>query len=553
VGASVLIFDYRGYGRSQGTPSEPGIMADARAARTWLAARAGLSENQIVLLGESIGCAVAVDLAADGARALVLQNAFSTLPDVAAHHYPCLPVRWLMRTRLDCLGKIGGYHGPLLQSHAERDSIVPIQLGRRLFEAAHEPKQFLVIAHRDHNDSLPPDYYHELAAFLAAPAAATAAEQETSPIRPEGPVETAHKSDQSPLPPAGIRQDRFGATADGLAVNRFTLRNRQGMLLRLISYGATVTELWVPDRNGKLDDVVLGFDNLRQYETQSPYFGCTAGRVAFRITDGKFTLDGKPFQLMINRPPHHLHGGIKGLSKVVWHGEPLASPAGPAVRFTHTSPDGDQGYPGTLRLAVLFTLTEQNELRIEYTATTDQPTPVNLTHHSYFNLAGAGSGTVLGHVLQLQAGRYTPLDDKLVPIGRIASVAGTPWDFRLPTAIGERMKPGSPVADGYDMAYVADRTGSDLARVALLDEPRSGRRLEVLSTEPAVIVYTGNYLDGTFRGKQGAIVSKHGGVCLETAHLPDSVNHPDFPSIILRPGQTYWQTCVYRFSARAPM
>ncbi len=206
VRASVLIFDYRGYGRSQGRPDEPGILADARAARAWLAARTGLGENQIVLLGESIGCAVAVDLAADGARALVLQNAFSSLPDVAAYHYPCLPVRWFMRTRLDCLAKIGGYRGPLLQSHAERDTIVPIQLGRRLFEAAHEPKQFLVIPKRDHNDSLPLDYYHALTAFLAGPAAPAAVDQATSPIRPERPVDAAHKLDQSPMPrPASAR------------------------------------------------------------------------------------------------------------------------------------------------------------------------------------------------------------------------------------------------------------------------------------------------------------------------------------------------------------
>jgi aldose 1-epimerase len=347
-----------------------------------------------------------------------------------------------------------------------------------------------------------------------------------------------------------IEKDRFGTTAEGAAVDRYTLRNAQGMTVRLITYGATVTELLVPDRQGKPADVALGFDNLAQYETQSPYFGCTAGRVAFRINQGKFTLEGKPYSLTINAAPHHLHGGVKGLSKVVWHAEPLSASAAPAVKFTHRSPDGDQGYPGNLDVTVVYTLTDENELKIDYTAVTDRPTPVNLTHHTYFNLNGAGSGAILDHVLQVRADRYAPTDDKGIPTGRIATVAGTPRDFRTPTAIGARMQPGSEVAAGYDGCYLVERSGIGPVLMATLTSPATGRRLDVLSTEPSLILYTGNYLDGTLHGKQRAVYGKHAGVCLETAHLPDSVNRPEFPSIILRPGQTYRQTCIYRFSVR---
>jgi len=309
--------------------------------------------------------------------------------------------------------------------------------------------------------------------------------------------------------------------------------------------------LWVPDRGGRAKDVVLGFDNLAGYEgPENPYFGGTVGRVAFRITEGKFTLDGQTYRLSLNVPPHHLHGGTKGFSRMVWKGEALAEGREPAVKLTLQSPDGDQGYPGKLEATVVYTLTERNELAIEYTAVTDRPTPVNLTHHSYFNLAGAGRGDVLGHVLQLEATRYTPLDEKKIPTGQIEPVEGTPYDFLRPTTIGARMRPPSEVADGYDLSYPVNRPGSAtrLIRVATLREPTSGRVLEVLSTQPAIVLYTGNYLDGTLGGKGGKLYPKHAGVCLETAHLPDSVNRPTFPSVILRPGQAYRHRCVYRFS-----
>lgn len=346
---------------------------------------------------------------------------------------------------------------------------------------------------------------------------------------------------------ARIEQDRFGVTADGMAVDRYTLRNSQGMAVSLITYGATVTELWAPDRQGKCDDVVLGFDNLAQYETQSPYFGATVGRVAFRIVGGQFSLDGKTYRLTLNSGLHHLHGGAKGFSRVVWKAEPEEQPDAVAVKFTYLSPDGDQGYPGNLQTTAVYALTEHNELRIDFTATTDQPTPVNLTHHGYFNLAGAGSGHVLGHVVRLAADHYSPSDANLCPTGELAPVQGTPLDFTRPMAIGSRVSTPDGVKDGYDLAYLRTRPDGTLATVAVVEEPVSGRRMEVLTNEPAIIFYTGNYLDGTLEGKRGVTYGKHAGLCLEPGRLPDSVHHAAFPSVILRPEQVYRHTCLYRF------
>jgi len=348
---------------------------------------------------------------------------------------------------------------------------------------------------------------------------------------------------------ATIERDAFGQTADGVAVDRYTLR-KGGMTVRLITYGATVTELWTPDRQGTLADVVLGFDRLSQYETQSPYFGCTVGRVAFRIAGGKFDLDGRSYQLALNEGSDHLHGGTKGFSHVVWRAEPLPDPASPAVRFTYRSPDGDQGYPGTLDTAVVYALTENGELRIEYTATTDRPTPLNLTHHSYFNLAGAGCGDILGHVLQMDADRWIPAEKPDLPSGEVAPVTGTPFDFTRPTAIGARIREISGPTQGYDLAYLHNYPDGNMARVATLHEPRSGRTMDVSTNEPAIILYTGNYLDGSLRGKRGVPYAQYAGVCLETGRPPDAVHHPSFPSTILRPGQVYRHTCVYQFSAR---
>jgi aldose 1-epimerase len=346
---------------------------------------------------------------------------------------------------------------------------------------------------------------------------------------------------------AGIEKEVFGTTSDGARVDRFTLRNAGGMTVRVVTYGATVTELHVPDRDGNLDDVVLGFDKLSQYETESPYFGCVAGRVAFRIAEGRFTLDGKSYQLTLNNGRHHLHGGVRGFSKVVWEAEAVEQDEGPTVRFTHLSHDGDQGYPGNLRATAVFTLTDKNELKIEFTATTDQPTPVNLTHHGYFNLAGAGSGDILDHVLQIDADQYTPTDEDLTPTGEFAAVRGTSFDFTAAKTIGDRVE---DAGGGYDLSYLHNHQDDSLAAVATAYHPTNGRAMEVLTTAPAIVLYTGHYLDGTLQGKRGKTYPKFAGLCLEPGHLPDAVHHPKFPSVILHPGETYEHTCIYRFVTR---
>ncbi len=345
-----------------------------------------------------------------------------------------------------------------------------------------------------------------------------------------------------------IDTDAFGVTAGGQPVQRYTLRTASGATARIITYGATLTELPVPDAHGALADVVLGFDNLRQYETESPYFGCIVGRVAFRTTNAEFALDGHTYHLTRNAGQHHLHGGTRSLSHVVWQVAEIARGDPPSVTLHHRSPDGDQGYPGNLDLYVTYRLigtrAREHALHIDYAATTDQPTPVNLTHHSYFNLAGAASGNILDHLLQLSASRYTPTDSTLIPTGEIAPVEGTPFDFRQKTAIGARIE----AAGGYDLSYLCDGdNGMPGRRVATLEDPASGRRMTVDTTSPALVLYTGNYLDGRLRGKGNVLYRQHAGVCLETGYLPDSVHQPAFPSIILRPGEAYRERCVYRF------
>jgi aldose 1-epimerase len=347
-----------------------------------------------------------------------------------------------------------------------------------------------------------------------------------------------------------IEKDAFGSTDEGLAVDRYTLRNASGAMARIMTQGATVTELWMPDNAGRMADVVLGFDDLASYQRQRAYFGCIVGRVAFRIANGRFLLDGQPHQLTLNDGAHHLHGGTKGFSHAVWRAEPLSTDAGPALRLTHRSPDGDQGYPGTLDVMVVYTLTEQNALRIDCTATTDKPTPINLTHHSYFNLAGADRGDILDNVLQLDADRWIPAEEPDLPSGAVASVDDTPYDFRNPTRIGARIAQTDANAKGYDLCYLHNHAEDSLPHVATLSDPKTGRCMEVLTSEPAVVLYTANYLDGTLRGKGGVLYAQYAGVCLETGRPPDAVHHPHFPSTILRPGQTYRHLCVYRFSTQ---
>jgi aldose 1-epimerase len=348
-----------------------------------------------------------------------------------------------------------------------------------------------------------------------------------------------------------VEKSSFGTTKDGQAVDLYTLTNANGVVAKVITYGALLTELHVPDKAGKLADVVLGFKTLDKYEGDQPYFGGTIGRVANRIAKGKFKLGGQDYTLAVNNGPNHLHGGLKGFDKRVWKAQPVSVGGVPAVRFTYTSADMEEGYPGALTATVTYTLTPSNELRLEYTAATDKPTIVNLTNHSYFNLAGDGQGTILDHELTIMADRYTPVDDTLIPTGEIASVRGTVMDFNRATAIGARITevPG-PGPGGYDHNYVLSHGGRVLAMSATVRDPKSGRVMDVLTTEPGVQFYTGNFLDGTLTGKAGVAYQKHFGFCLETQHFPDSINHSNFPPVVLQPGRTFKSTTVYRFSAR---
>ena len=341
-----------------------------------------------------------------------------------------------------------------------------------------------------------------------------------------------------------IEKDLFGTTDDGQPVDRFTLRNHTGAMAKLLSYGATVTELHMPDRHGNIEDVVLGFESVRPYETVSPYFGCLVGRTAFRIANGRFNLDGTDYQLTQNDGPHHLHGGHKGLNKVLWRAEPDERNNETSLRLIYNSPDGEEGYPGRLRVSARFTLSELNELVIDFTAESDRRTPVNLTHHGYFNLAGKGD--ILEHELFLAASRYTHADDNLVPTGESVPVDGTPFDFRKTIPIGARHEE----TGGYDLCYLLDDTSEQLTTAARLRDPQSGREVEVRTTAPAIVLYTGNYLDGTLAGKYDRIYQKHAALCLETGHPPDAINHAELPSIVAGPDQPYRQTCVYAFSAR---
>ncbi len=345
----------------------------------------------------------------------------------------------------------------------------------------------------------------------------------------------------------GVQKQAFGKTPDGAAVDLYILTNANGLIAKIMTYGGIITELQVPDRDGKLGDIVLGFDTLPEYLKGHPYFGCITGRVANRIAKARFTLDGKEYQLAANNGPNTLHGGKKGFDKVVWKAETVAGDKGPAIKLTYVSPDGEEGFPGNLTTHVTYTLTDDNTLRIDYRATTDKATPINLTNHAYFNLAGAASGDVLGHEMMIAADKYTPTDDTLIPTGEVKPVQGTPLDFTKPTTIGARIKEIKSDPVGYDHNYVL-RSGLTLA--ARVVEPKSGRIMEVTTTEPAIQLYTGNFLDGTLKGRGGGVYRQHHAFCLETQHYPDSVNQPSFPSTILRPGQTYTQTTTYRFSAK---
>lgn len=355
----------------------------------------------------------------------------------------------------------------------------------------------------------------------------------------------------------GLREGRivkqpFGTTADGEPVHLYQLVNANGLEARITDYGATLVQLKVPDREGELADVVLGFEDVSGYQSEdNQYFGCTTGRVCNRIAKGRFVLEGQEYRLPVNNGPNHLHGGVaRSLDKVVWQAVDASGTRGPAVRFRFTSPHMDEGYPGNLDLTVTYTLTDENELWIDYFARTDRPTPVNLTNHTYWNLHGHGKGTTLDHELKILAGRYTPTDDTLIPTGAIATVEGRPLDFQRPTAVGARIDALRPTpARGYDHNYVLFGEAGTLRVVARLYDPSSGRGFEVLTTEPGLQLYSGNFLAGQ-PGKGGREYVRNGGLCLETQHFPDSVNQPEFPSILLRPGEEYRTTTGYRFFTR---
>ena len=340
---------------------------------------------------------------------------------------------------------------------------------------------------------------------------------------------------------------RFGETKDGHPVDLYVLTNTRGMVAKVMTYGAIVTELHVADRSGKFADIVLGFEDLASYMGVHPYFGAVIGRVANRIARGKFKLDSVEYKLATNDGPNHLHGGLRGFDKVVWQGEPAQVSNGSGVKFSYLSHDGEEGYPGNLSVTVTYVLTEDNEVRIEYAASSDKATPVNLTNHSYFNLGGAETRDILQHELSIVADHFTPVNDELIPTGEISPVEDTHLDFRKSRSVGAGI---AELPSGYDHNFVLNRSGTGLNSAAHVYEATTGRSMEVLTTEPGIQFYSGNFLDGSLKGKKGVVYRKHQGFCLETQHFPDSVNHPNFPTTILRPGETYTQTTIHRFSTK---
>ncbi|MDR6958547.1 aldose 1-epimerase [Pseudomonas brassicacearum] len=359
---------------------------------------------------------------------------------------------------------------------------------------------------------------------------------------------------------AGLTNERgaFGKTDDGTPVEKFVLRNSHGMEATVITYGGILQSLSVPDKNGKAADIVLGFDDVQGYQKNgSVYFGATIGRFGNRLADGAFELDGKRYQVPQNDHGNSLHGGPQGFDKRVWKAQPHDGKDSVGVTLTYVSPDGEMGFPGTLKTDVTYSLNEQNELRIDYKASTDKPTVLNLTNHSYFNLAGAGNGDILEQLATLHAAHYTPVTGKLIPTGELAPVAGTPMDFTQPTAIGTHIKAdhpqlkfAEPKQGGFDFNWALDAKGDVKKLAAEVYDTESGRRLQLYTTEPGVQFYTSNFLDGTIKGKQGKVYPHWGAFTLETQHYPDSPNQPNFPSTRLDPGQTYTQTMVLKFSAK---
>ena len=356
-----------------------------------------------------------------------------------------------------------------------------------------------------------------------------------------------------------VERDAFGVAPEGDSVDLYTLVNENGMSMRVMTYGGVIQSLEVPDRDGNLEDAVLGFDSLEgytrdAYREANPYFGALIGRYGNRIDEGQFSIDGETYTLETNNGPNHLHGGTEGFDQVVWDAEPFERGDSTGVVLTHASPDGHGGYPGRLDVEVTYTLTDENELAIDYQASTSKATPVNLTQHSYFNLDGQADGSILDHELMINAETFTPTDSTLIPTGTFRSVADTPFDFREPTPIGARIDQDHrqlEIAGGYDHNFVLARQDRDsLHLAARVYDPDTGRQMDVLTTEPGLQFYSGNFLDGSLTGKGGASYPRRSGLALETQHFPNSPNEPDFPSTILRPDETYSSRTVYRFSTR---
>jgi len=364
------------------------------------------------------------------------------------------------------------------------------------------------------------------------------------------------KAPANPETPAKVEVQPFGAIGSGQKADLYTLTNRKGMVVSITNFGATIVSIKVPDRAGKVDDVTLGFDTPKEYEDGKSYFGATVGRYGNRIANGEFVLDGKTYTLPKNDGPNTLHGGTIGFNKRIWTAKEVPSKEGAAMQFTYVSPDGEEGFPGTLTATVVFTLyKDKNELKIDYSASTDKPTVVNLTNHSYFDLAGQNHGNILDEIMQINATRFTPVSATLIPTGELREVKDTPFDFTHPTVIGARIDGSDEqlkFGHGYDHNWVLDRKAgsSNLIVAAIAHDPNSGRVLEVLTTEPGVQFYTGNFLDGTAKGKGGYAYPHRSAFCLETQHFPDSPNHPNFPSTTLLPGKEYSSTTIFRFSVK---
>ncbi len=349
-----------------------------------------------------------------------------------------------------------------------------------------------------------------------------------------------------------IKKSIFGVLNDGTEIALYTLVNDTGMKVSITNYGGIVVSLFVPDRNGIMGDVVLGFDSLQEYETHNPFFGCLVGRFGNRIAHSKFSIDGSEYKLAQNNGENHLHGGLSGFDKKVWKAKAIETKMGPALTLKYISPDGEEGYPGTLAVKVVYTLTNQNALRIHYMASTDKKTVVNLTNHSYFNLSAGASRTILDHSMMINADEFTPVDETLIPTGELRSVENTPLDFRTPTLIGARINQDDPqlkYGGGYDHNWIVNGEAGQLRLAAKVFEQNSGRVMKVITTEPAIQFYAGNMLP-VINGKNNTSYNKRGGLCLETQHYPDSPNKPEFPSTILEPGDKYKTTTIYKFSSK---